>query len=283
MTDTTTLILRDRNAIPEATMPQLLATYKALTGAAPKKFENISIARRRVEMAMMAAQDADAHLGVAKGANGEVKTVEELTVKAEEAGVEAPNMDPDKPVTFPEGSLAAKLQNVAGVQTPIVPRPRATAKPKTPREPGAPRAGALLFVKATGEGSSKVRTTSARGAVYAKLLEAKNEDGTFKPVAVKFLDDHFQSKQAGHLQKLIALGHAVAATADGTEVVAGPAPIVETPTETPTETPIEQPGELVVAQDLDGVEVILPPEDTIQPGDDEQPGVEEPVVPGSEA
>lgn len=215
MNDVTTLVLRARTDIAEATMGQLLATYNALTGKSLKKFENKEIAQRRVDMAMMAAQDADAHLGVPKGANGEVKTAEELTAKAAEVGQPAPQMNDEAP-KFAEGSLAAELAKKGAAAPVVTRRPRAEPKKAEPRADGAPRRSvgrvALVLPAPT---DRKVRDTSARGALLARMNvvlaeqaedEAEMDAATRYSVAAEDLNKHFGADQRGHIQKLVDLG-----------------------------------------------------------------------------
>ena len=59
-------ILTEQNQIEEADMASLVETYNSLTGKSIKKFETREIGKRRVEMAMLAAKDADAHTGIPK-------------------------------------------------------------------------------------------------------------------------------------------------------------------------------------------------------------------------
>lgn len=210
-------ILRSPDQIEEASMAQLLATYNALTGRTPDgegtkrsvtKFESREAGKRRVEKAMMAAKDADAHLGVPKGAEGEVKTAEELAAKAEAKGQPAPDTSEPGAVIFPDGTLANKLQQeAAAAGEPITPRPRAT--PQKQRDPDAPRAGKVTHVR-LGSGRSKVRADSARGVVLsgmAALTKGKPE----VVVTVDALSTHCGIDVRGPVQKLIEVGHLVPA------------------------------------------------------------------------
>jgi len=93
------MIIREQKQIADASPADLVETYNALTGKAIKKFETRAVGERRVEMAMLAAINADGQTGVPKGANGKVKTAEELAVKAKDKGLPAPDLDPDAPTT----------------------------------------------------------------------------------------------------------------------------------------------------------------------------------------
>jgi hypothetical protein len=260
-----TLILRDRAAIAEATSAQLVATYNALTGKSISKFENKEIGMRRVEQAMMAAADADAHLGVAKGANGEVKTAEELAVKAVEVGAPIPVLNgggtPAEPVYAP-GSLAEQLANKAKVAAPIVPRAR---REPVKRDPNAPRRATGTHVRAVDGGWSKVRDNSVRGAVLAKIREAGG-----KPVAVEALAAHFDTEVRGYLGKLVEVEHIVMCDADG-----------NIPTPAVPKVSAKKKAAAPAQPELPGVE----PGEPGEPGEPEQPApgeVEPEVEPGTE-
>lgn len=240
-------ILRSADELPDATMAQLVATYNALTGRTPTgegvqrsitKFESREVGKRRVEQAMMVAKDADAHLGVAKGASGEVKTAEELAVKAAEGDKPAPEVNPTNTVTFPDGTLANALQKQAQeAPGPIAPRPRAEA---VKREPGAPRrgSGTSAFVKRTPEGTAKtkVRPDSARGVVLAALdsIHGKSKNPA---VAIAKITEHVGDGVGvpGAIQKLVELGHLEFCREDGSALA--PAGAAAAPAPAPAEAP----------------------------------------------
>lgn len=240
-------ILRSADELPDATMAQLVATYNALTGRTPtgegvlraiSKFESREVGKRRVEQAMMVARDADAHLGVAKGAHGEVKTSEELAEKAAENDKPAPDVNPTNTVTFPDGTLANALQKQAQeLPGPIAPRPRAPAAAK--REPGAPRrTGTSAFVKRTADGTakSKVRPDSARGVVLAALdsIHGKSKNPA---VAIAKITEHVGDGVGvpGAIQKLVELGHLQFCGEDGSDLP--PAGAAAAPAPAPAATP----------------------------------------------
>lgn len=263
MNDVSTFVLRARSDIAEATMAQLLATYNALTGKSLKKFENKEIAQRRVDMAMMAAQDADAHLGVPKGANGEVKTAEELTAKAAEVGQPAPQMNDEAPKEdtpkFPEGSLAAELAKKGAAAPAVTRQPKAPAPPKRTRAEGEKQAsiGRVAFVLPAPT-DRKVRETSARGILMARMNVVLAEDPAATDVDVAALSEHLGADQRSHIQKLVNLGF-LRITASAPKKPPAPrapkaAPVVEEPKAEP-----------VVATDLDGTPVELPGEEQDQP------------------
>lgn len=230
-------ILREVAQLAEASMAELVATYNALTGKELKKFESSEIGRRRVENAMMANKDADAHLGVGKGAEGEVKTLEELQKKAEEKGLEKPQADPntdeeENPITFPPGSMADQLSKAADAMKKIEPRAKKAAK-----APAVAR-NVLSYVKATGTGTSKVQAASQRGAVLAKVqsahtvttVEGQDPVTTYNPVAIADLDKHFDQSTKGFIQKLIEVKHLIACDAEGNPVEPGAAAPADTQT-----------------------------------------------------
>lgn len=224
----TITILRSRDQIEDAPMAVLVATYNALTGRTPdgegtkrsiSKFESREVGKRRVDTAMMAAADADAHLGVPKGANGEVKTAEELEAKADEKGAAAPDMSHNGSISFPDGTLANALQKQAeAAPGPITPRPRKDTTPKKERDPAAPRAPKFTRVSfaPADKASSKVRPDSARGVVLAAMTTLCGRDD--KPegvwVEVSAIEARIGFDPRPAIQKLVVLGHVFAADAE---------------------------------------------------------------------
>jgi len=211
-------ILRSPDELPEATMAQLVATYNALTGRTPEgegtlrsisKFESREVGKRRVEKLMMAAKDADAQLGVPKGASGEVKTAEELKAKAEQKGKPTPNTNEPGAITFPDGTLANKLQQEAdNAGGPITPRPRAAPVKRDPNAPRAPRVGKVTAVR-IGQGTSKVRADSARGIIL-DAMSTLTKGATDKAIDLETLSKHCDGMDVrGPVQKLIEVGHLI--------------------------------------------------------------------------
>lgn len=220
---TATAILRSPKQIADADTAMLLATYNALTGKAVKKFSSRAAGERQVEMAMLAAQDSDAHSGVPKDSVPKVITAAEFTAKTgEESPVaQAPEFtgeaDPEyAALIFTPGSLADQLDKASRRSVPIVPREKKDAK-----EPSAPRA-TLTFVKATGAGTSKVQASSTRGEVFAVITAACGN-----PVSVAALDTQFSCNTKGYLQKLIEKNHIVPCSETGEVSSAAAAPAAD--------------------------------------------------------
>lgn len=261
-------ILRSVSQIEEAPAGDLVATFNALTGRSIKKFENATIAKRKVEAAMMASIAADEKLGVAKGASGEVKTLQELSAKAAEKGLvnvnplELPdtpipetgepgsdqpgdigdNVDPG-PIEFAPGSMAAQLVAVGAKTAPITKRERkAATEPKTPRV-------TIVAARLTGGGRGKGQPGSARTAVLERIravVAAKTEANAVEGAeqqplvaTIAELEAHLQYPVKGHIQKLVALGFVVAVDAAGKDIEGGipaapaPAPAPEAPSPAP--------------------------------------------------
>ena len=197
-------IIRKQSEIADATTDVLVATYNALTGKAIKKFSSRAAGERQVEMAMLAAQDNDAHTGIPKESEPKVITVAEAEVKAHEKGFHfEPATEPESDTSgdvarlvFEPGSLADQLDKATIRSAPIVPRAK-----KAPTEPTVARQ-TLMFVRETGEGKTKVQSTSTRGAILA-LMGA--QPGAVFSVAK--LDAAMGRNTKGFLQKLIESSH----------------------------------------------------------------------------
>ena len=85
--------------LTDASGPDLVATFKALGGTfkpgAAERFSSTAAGQRRVEMLMLAAKDADGHLGVPKGEQPVVRTQAELAKKAKRNGRAMPELSVD--------------------------------------------------------------------------------------------------------------------------------------------------------------------------------------------
>lgn len=180
----TVTILRDAKQIAAAPTAQLVATYNALTGKAIKKFENRAIAERKVEMALLSAQDAAAHTGVPANTAPRPLTFAELA--------EA------KAAKFRPGSLAEKLAAEVAQQKPIQPLPK-----KTVTAAATPRV-VIVAVRATFAGESRCQVGSKRAAVLKKVQDSPEHTAT-----VDALDKYFEFSTRGHLQKLLEKRHLV--------------------------------------------------------------------------
>ena len=212
----TTNIIRNRADVAAASNADLIATYNALTGNAVERFSSRAIAERRVDMALMAAEDAAGHLGVPKGSDAVAMTKEELEAAApvvQEPAAEAqePVQEPSKSdegaVTpdegenpFKPGTLAYSLwvaTKSAEANDPV----RTKKPPKVKTEPSKPR-NKELIVKATFAGTSKPQATSKRAAVLKLVQEA--QDATITLVA---LDAAMGEPTRGYIQKLVEMKH----------------------------------------------------------------------------
>lgn len=167
-------ILRKQSDIHDADMADLIETYNALTGNAVERFESRTIARRRTEMAMLAAKDAAGHAGVPRGAEPEVKTAAELAtpfdVMVQQLSV----------VTEPKRVKVMKARE-------LIARPLRKPADK---------------IRATFSGTSKPQAASIRGQVLRAIQES--EDHT---VTQEDLDAHMGMPTRGFVQKLIEMGH----------------------------------------------------------------------------
>lgn len=227
------------------TMADLVVTYNHLTGKAIKKFESIATGMRRVEMCMLAAKDNDAHTGVPKGTEGQVKGADEIEQKAEDKGVEQPakpdadvTIDDDGKPSFALGTMAAQLQQQADAKPPITPRER-----KTPATPTTPKAPAITHVVPTFTGKGKGQPGSQRTAVLNKIELIRRSE--LRAASIEELDKHFDGSVRGYIQKLIILEKARVATpeeiADAGKLPPAPEPTPE-PTPAPTASPAPAPS-----------------------------------------
>lgn len=194
------MILKDAKGIADAQMNDLVETYNALTGKSIKKFENRAIAERRVEMAMLASKDADAHTGVPKNGEPKVRTRDEIKAKAKERGIEPPPAFDDE--AFPEGSLGDKLQAQAKEAPAIVPKPKAVKPPKSDRK----RSGPIYAVQATYAGTTVLQAGSARNSILKRIQASPKGAATTEE-----LTKHFEGVGSlkGELRKLVQFGHIV--------------------------------------------------------------------------
>ena len=197
-------IITDVKQIEEASSSDLVETYNALAGKSIKKFENITIARRRVEMAMLAAKNADGQTGVPKGTEPQVRTRAEIVAKAEAKSVPVPQgIDDDEP-KFEPGSLGDRLNKAARAAKKIEPRPK---KEKTA---GAAKKEVIYAVQATFAGTSRPQAGSVRNNVLVYIQQATNGDKVVtSAVTIEALDKHFELNTRGYVQKLLEKNHLI--------------------------------------------------------------------------
>jgi hypothetical protein len=191
-------IIRDAAAIAAADTADLVETYNALTGKSIKKFENRATAERRVEMAIMAAKDADGHTGVPKGAEGKALDRAAIVEKAAAKGIPTPPALDEEDPKFEPGSLADQLNKAAAAAKPIAPREKAE------RKPGAPAKQSIYAVQATFKGTSKPQAGSVRNNI---LVHIQNADRS--AITIEALDKHFELNSRGYVQKLLEKDHLI--------------------------------------------------------------------------
>lgn len=208
----TTNIIRNRADVSAASTADLVATYNALTGNAVERFSSRAIAERRVDMALMAAEDAAGHLGVPKGSDATAMTKQELDAAQEPAAeAQKPVQEPSKSEEgtvgpddgenpFKPGTLAYSLW-VATKSAEANDPARTKKAPKPKSEPSKPR-NKELIVKATFAGLSKIQAGSKRAAVLKCVQEAP--ECTITLVA---LDAAIGEPTRGYIQKLLEMKH----------------------------------------------------------------------------
>jgi hypothetical protein len=245
MNTTNAAVLRSAADIKEDTpMAVLVATFNAMTGKSIKKFENRTIAEARVRNALMAAQDATAHLGVPPNQNTPPVplTVEERQEKAEETGRETPAVLP-----IPSGDAEADAQDAPAVATKPTQAP-APEEEVNPYQPGtiehglwlqgrtpkaAPKssrpAGAVARPKPqpyngmeVSPGWTTLRPSSARSVIMNWMREQPGMQATVEAIEAA----HGGKACRGHLQKLVEGGHLKKVTigGDAPAPAAAPAP-----------------------------------------------------------
>jgi len=113
-------IIRDQNAIAEASTADLLETYNAYTGKNITRFSSRAAGEVQVVNSILAATDASAHAGVPKGSAPRPRTLEELA-----------DLKPKQPTEKESTKMATATAKKAARA--------ATAKPKTPKVAGEKR------------------------------------------------------------------------------------------------------------------------------------------------
>lgn len=174
-------LIRTQSAVEDATMADLVHTWNALRGEALTSFPSLPIARTRVRMAILAAENESGKAGVPKGAAPVAKTVAEL------------GKNP-----YAEGTMSHDLYAEIAAQQPITPRPK---KAELPPEQQVARV-TLDRVRAVPGGSSRVQEGSMRGAVLRAVRAAPGG-----VITVLALEELLKQPVRGHLQKLIEKGH----------------------------------------------------------------------------
>lgn len=219
-------ILRNQNEVVGASSADLVETYNALTGKSIKKFENRSLAETRVAAAIMSAENAAGHAGVAKGAEPVAKTKAEL--KAEKARKADPREQlkkahfPEVPKSIKEtqeteftpddtceetenpykpGTLSFQLWEACKAAK--VAEPERKLKVKSESKEKAVRAPKYTYVVATGEGTSKLQEASSR----AKILAFINKHPKGTQVSIEAISKHMGIDARGPLKKMLDRNH----------------------------------------------------------------------------
>lgn len=202
-----TTILRNRSELANASTADLITTYNALTGNSVERFSTRDVAIRRVDMALMAAEDAAAHRGIPQGSTPVAMTFAEIQAKDALDGVQEPiklqqdgvapdnSVNPFKPGTMAHGLWVATKSAEANDPARVKKAPKAKTEPSKPRR-------TELVVKATFAGVSKVQAASTRAKVLAYIQHSP--DATANLVVI---DAAIGESTRGYIQKLIEMKH----------------------------------------------------------------------------
>ncbi|CAB4165053.1 hypothetical protein UFOVP815_9 [uncultured Caudovirales phage] len=201
-----TNIIRDRALVATASTADLVATYNALTGNNVERFSTRAIAERRVDMAIMAAEDAAGHRGVRKDSKPIAQTVEEIGLQGQDVG-KTPLGDDEGAVApdseenpFKPGTMAHQLWVATkSLAANTAPREKRAPKPKSDA-PAKRRIG--LVVRATMAGKSKIHANSKRAAILKHIQAAPA-----CTVSIADLDAAFGEPTRGYVHKLIEMNH----------------------------------------------------------------------------
>lgn len=198
-----TKIIRTQAEIPEADTPTLLATYNAMTGKSVKKFASRAAAETQTAMAILAAEDAAAHLGVSKGGKPRAMTAEEVAAKLaaikgspRQLARAVESEDFSGPNPHKKGTPAYDLW-LAG---------RDAKAAKTAERGRAPR---ITRVRATDSGATRLHPASKRAEVMM-LVSARGSVGKRPAIPLSDIQAAVGPNARGAVQKLITTGHLVA-------------------------------------------------------------------------
>lgn len=171
-------LIRTQAEAQVASAHELDAALAAYTGERRRPGECDAVMRVRVCMALLSAEDAHGHLGVSKG-----------TLRPQPLTITERNDIMDKARTnYPEGTVAAELKK------------QRRAEPTEDQKAPAPRAK-IEKVRATGEGTSKLQSTSVRAAILSHI------PSTEAGITVEALDAICGRNTRPHLQKLLEKNH----------------------------------------------------------------------------
>ena len=195
-------VIRDRNALVDASASDLLETYEAMTGAPAPANVSVEGLRNMTSMAVLSNIDAAGHLGVQRGAKADPMTHHELESRRRARGVTAAGIDA-------HGSGGRTSRSSTEGQFPLESNTMATAKKTTTKktvtaesavEAKGGRPKTPVTVSVTGNGTTKVRPTSFRGRVLAAIAAKKK-------ISTTELDAQFEKPTLGEVRTLEKLGH----------------------------------------------------------------------------
>lgn len=174
-------LLRTQLEVETASMEDLIYTHNELKGDNLKEFPTIGVAKVRVRMDILAAENEAGKAGVARHEKPKAKTVAELGYNP-----------------YPEGTLSHQLHEEVVHQKPITPRPK---KAELPPEEQRARV-AINTVRATFKGTSRLQAGSTRAQVLKFIQESPNHTST-----VEAIEKQFNQPARGFLQKLLEKNH----------------------------------------------------------------------------
>lgn len=170
-------LIRTQAEAQVASGAALDAALMAYAGEARPAGATDAAMRVRVCMALLSAQDAAGRLGVPKGTRPHPLTIEErksIMARANKA--------------YPAGTIAAEL--------------KAARRPRPADDQVAPPPRAKIHrVRATGAGTSKLQSGSARAAILSHIPSSATG------ITVEALDEATGMNTRPHLQKLLERGH----------------------------------------------------------------------------
>jgi hypothetical protein len=204
--------LRTLAELPDADLDDLRVTHRALTGnEAPHGLSRDALAVR-VTMAIMSAQDADAHTGVPRGTTGRVLTTDELAEKLRRkpqyaaAGARdiADGIARDTVrATVPPGAIRTDLNFKDHT---AMARTRKAAAPAPAPEAAAPSAGRKLqdfTIRVKPQDDRPLRPEGMRAKIVALALAKPG-----KKITLSELNATLGKNVRGDVKVLIAAGHA---------------------------------------------------------------------------
>jgi hypothetical protein len=184
------VLLLDRHALNEASLPDLQETYQAVKGA-ELPTADIAVARVKVGMALLFMEYAVGWLGVPKGVSPKAITINQLIMRGK---MENKEQTVDEILAqIKPGTMAYQLLQATKAKEAIVPKP---PKPRNTE----PRIR-IAAVKATFKGLSKPQEGSLRNKVLLHIQLAKGS------VNIDTMETALGFPVRGHIQKLLEKQH----------------------------------------------------------------------------